>query len=159
MLAPVAHVPLSDFLAAAHPGGAAPTPITLPAATPTRDAIHTLVSHRVWGVPVVDDCGAVVANFSVSDVRHLARAGEGAESALARPVLAFLQGRHAATTGGPGDSLSPVVVHGTDTVSMAIQLLAEGHLHRIFVVDGARRPVAVLTLTDVMRVLTRCMDA
>jgi CBS domain-containing protein len=162
VIGPIAHVPVSDFLTLAHPRGS-PTPITVPATLPTRDAPQVLITHKVWGLPVVDDAGGVVANFSVSDVRHLAwAAGAGvgeADAALATPVLAFLQERHVATTGGSsGGSLSPVVVRPSDTVSMLVQLLAEGHLHHVYVVGEGRVPQAVLSLTDVMRALTCCMD-
>jgi CBS domain-containing protein len=114
------------------------------------NALHTLVSHKIWGLPVVDGTGAIVANFSVSDVKHLALTTNqaDADAALALPVLEFLRAGRASTlhtTASP--SLAPVVVCAGDTVSMAIQLLAESHLHHIYIVDGARVPVGTWSVT------------
>ena len=32
--------------------------------------------------------------------------------------------------------------------------LVENHLHRLYIVDGANKPVGVVTLTDILRVVT-----
>ena len=68
--------------------------VTVGESTVAREALATLVALKIWGVPVVDAAGAIVANFSVSDVRHLARVTNqaDAEAALALPVLEFLRG-------------------------------------------------------------------
>ena len=118
----------------------------MPSTATARDALTNLVTHKVWGAPVVDGTGAIVANFSVSDVKHLASVTNkaDADAALALPVLEFLRA---------SPSLAPVVVQAGDTVSMAIQLLAESHLHHIYIVDAARVPQGVLSLTDVMAAL------
>ena len=119
------------------------------------------MANKVSGAPVVDDDGVIVANFSVSDVRLLANVTNqaDADAALALPVLAFLRERapRHGSTGGPS-ALSPVVVQEGDSVGMAIQLLAESRLHHIYIVDGARRPVGVLSLIDVVRAMVWCLD-
>jgi hypothetical protein len=68
--------------------------VTVGESTVAREALATLVALKIWGVPVVEAAGAIVANFSVSDVRHLARVTNqaDAEAALALPVLEFLRG-------------------------------------------------------------------
>ena len=41
--------------------------------------------------------------------------------------------------------------------SGALQILdklVENHLHRLYIVDGANKPVGVVTLTDILRVVT-----
>ncbi len=48
---------------------------------------------------------------------------------------------------------------GTDSVSVALQLLAESHLHHLYVVDVERKPVGVLTLTDLLRGLAECVTS
>lgn len=64
----------------------------MPSTHTAREAFAVLTSAGVSGVPVVDIAGAIVANFSVSDVRHLARITNQAdtETALALPVLDYL---------------------------------------------------------------------
>ncbi len=68
--------------------------VTVTEATTAREALSTLVTLKIWGVPVVDGSGAIVANFSVSDVRHLAKVTNqaDAEAALGLPVVEFLNG-------------------------------------------------------------------
>ena len=179
MLAPIAALPVTEFMGGRPTpvslgGSAGPSPVgvegaagsspalggqhivVVEATASAGNALHTLVSNMIWGVPVVGGDGAIVANFSVSDVRHLASFTNqaDADAALALPVLEFLRAGRASTlhtTASP--SLAPVVVCAGDTVSMAIQLLAESHLHHIYIVDAARVPQGVLSLTDVMAAL------
>ena len=127
------------------------------------EAFHVLASHGISGAPVVDAAGVVVANVSVSDMRRLAHTTNHADTdaALAKPVLEFLRGGPAGA-GRAADpvvtSTEPVVVHAGDSVGMVVQLLAESRLHHVYVVDGARRPVGVLALADVLRALVWCVD-
>ena len=109
----------------------------------------------------MDETGAIVANFSASDVRLLANVTNqaDADAALALPVLTFLRERAPKDLHSSGPSaLSPVVVQESDSVTMAIQLLAESRLHHIYIVDAARRPVSVLSLTDVIRAVVMFLD-
>ena len=43
-------------------------------------------------------------------------------------------------------------------MSIALQLLAESHVHHVYVVGLDRRPVAVLSLTDVIKGLGAICD-
>ncbi len=51
-----------------------------------------------------------------------------------------------------------VALQVTDTVGVAIQLLAESRLHHLFIVNTGRAPVGVLSLTDVLHFLVSCVD-
>ena len=44
-----------------------------------------------------------------------------------------------------------VCAAATDTVAAALARLVARRLHRLYVVDGNRKPVGVVTLTDVLR--------
>ena len=48
-------------------------------------------------------------------------------------------------------SLMPAVLHASDTLGTATQLLASSGLHRLYIVDDTNTPVGVLTLTDVVK--------
>ena len=104
----------------------------------------------------MDATGAIVANFSVSDVRKLASVTNKADTqaALSLLVLEFLR-----TQRGDTGVTPPVTVNVTDTVLVAVQLLAESRLHRLYIVDEDRKPVGVLSLTDIIRSLVWVMDA
>lgn len=71
-------------------------------------------------------------------------------------MLAFrdrvgLQGRH--TEFFSQTDQSKAIVQGTLTFRDAVLRLRAHHLHRLFVVDVASRPVGVFSLTDVLSVL------
>ena len=176
ILAPVSDVGMSQFLirpatATATDGAATTTVDTahshivlVPSTATAREVLQTVVEHKIWGVPIVDSDGAIVATFSVSDVRSLgsARSQADSDALLGLNVLEFLSNRRAAaasTAGGSASSLSPVTVQESDSVSMAVQLLAQSRLHQIYIVNAARQPIGVLALTDVIRALVWCMDA
>lgn len=44
-------------------------------------------------------------------------------------------------------------------MALVIQLLAESRLHHVFVVDLKRRPVGVISLTDIIQALVKHLDA
>ena len=124
-------------------------------------ALQALVAAQVSGAPVVDDHGAVVANFSASDVRLLAGAANAADAggSLDLPVLRFLADRGPKGVHDPAPSaLSPVVLQQGDSVAVAVQLLATSRLHHVYVVDAARKPLAVVSLSDVVRALAWALD-
>ena len=66
--------------------------VTINESVKTREALSTLVTLKIRGLPVVNDAGVIVANFSASDVRHLASVTNQAEAEaiLDLPVGDFL---------------------------------------------------------------------
>ncbi len=117
----------------------------------TQNAMALLLSNRVSGIAVTHPTdGTIVANFSASDVRALATVTNQADVSrmLQTPVYEFLRS-HRADTG----CLSPVTVISSDSVGMAIELLAEGKLHHVYEVDALRKPVGVLSVTDILHAL------
>jgi len=165
----IASVPASTAVGA--PTAASSRLMSLPASVTARKALETIVLHNLDGVPIVDadGGGAVIANFSATDVRLLAGVYNqaDADAVLSKPVLEFLreraEGKTASIAGGAslgGSGLSreplslmPVVIQQSDTVAMAIQLLAETGVHHLYVVDADRRPIDVLAVTDVIRTI------
>lgn len=76
-------------------------------------------------------------------------------SSLLPCYVHFLQ---AATSGKWSELLSaaPVVtVTGSNTFENVLELLAVKGLHRVYVVDAAGNPVSIITLTDVLRLITK----
>jgi hypothetical protein len=51
------------------------------------------------------------------------------------------------------------VVHPTDSFGTALELMVESGLHHIYVINSARRPLGVLSQSDVLRVINACMPA
>jgi Zn-dependent protease/CBS domain-containing protein len=108
---------------------------TLPANLPLDEAIdHGFATHLFSAFPVVDGAGRAVGVLSMDDVRAVPathRAAVLAEQAAAR---------------------DPELLVAPET--QVAQLLAEPAFHRVgraVVVDGAGRPLGLLSITDVQR--------
>lgn len=46
-----------------------------------------------------------------------------------------------------------MTVGASDTVDTAVELLVASKLHRVYVLDDAERPISVVSITDVLRLL------
>jgi CBS domain-containing protein len=108
----------------------------------TLYAFHQMVEHGVSGVAVVDDAGVLQGNISVSDLRGLAAADLGS---VLLPVGGFLKERVKQET--------PVMCSTETTFETAIHRLAHHRVHRLWCTDSTRRPVSVVSLTDILRVI------
>ena len=55
----------------------------------------------------------------------------------------------------PGSTArTPFVLHGADTFGTALSQLTESGLHHLYIVDESRRPVGVLSLSDVLEAVS-----
>ena len=150
-LGPLEHCTMRRYLShRAVADGVPNTVVAVPDTATVREALEATMRHGGSGVPVIDGTGAVVANVSGSDVGALALLGvrasaEDAERLLAANVVAFLTERRSASP-----ATTPFVVHSADTFGTAITQLAESGLHHLYIVDEARRPIGVLSLSDVI---------
>lgn len=64
----------------------------------------------------------------------------------------------AATAGKWAELLAgaPVIsVTGASTFEQVLEVLAVKGLHRVYVVDAANKPISIITLTDVLRLITK----
>jgi CBS domain-containing protein len=115
-------------------------------ALPTVEALLFMRSQGVSSVAVVDDAsgGALCGNLSGSDVRGIAG---GDMHELALPVETFLRSRK----GGPSELVTATRDSALRTV---VHRMAAGRVHRVYVVEPqTRRPVGIVTCTDVLRAI------
>jgi CBS domain-containing protein len=66
--------------------------------------------------------------------------------------------KQAATAGKWAELLSgapAISVTGASTFEAVLELLAVKGLHRVYVTDAAGKPVSIITLTDVLRLITK----
>ncbi|EIE20202.1 CBS-domain-containing protein [Coccomyxa subellipsoidea C-169] len=158
--------------------------ITVKADTAALEALALMADKDIAGVGVVSDEGALIGNFSFSDLRALC-----AEhfSSMALPVAEFLALEHGteywgaaagvkqtsdAEPGSPAARFahngelrqrSPSVGHKVgqalvlatpnDTFAEILEKLVTKHLHRLYVVDDMARPIGIVTLTDILRMV------
>lgn len=105
-------------------------------------AFWSMYFSRVMAVAVVDENGRLVGNVSASDIRGL-----GSEE---KPFSSLVQ---AISTFSP--SPLPITCTLSSTLYSVISLLADHRIHRVWVVDDAGKPIGVVSLTDVLKVLER----
>jgi len=138
------------------------------------NAFRSLREHHVSAVPVVGDDGSIVGVISNRDIRlvvgaHYSGRGRTSDAESPRtssssattamvlahmfmPVRSFLS----ALSAHREDIAHPAVsVKATDTLEHVIGRLVATHIHRVFVVNAARQPVAVVSLRDIISVFVK----
>ncbi|KAJ2499971.1 hypothetical protein GGH96_003082 [Coemansia sp. RSA 1972] len=115
----------------------------MPHITVRDTALHALVllrdSHNS-ALPVVDADGRLVTEFASTMLRGLTHNSIGL---LGKPVLAYMFGLRMRV-------LSPYVVHENFTLSQVMSGLLRMNCRRAWLADREERPVAVISLTDVL---------
>ncbi|CAL5228776.1 g11966 [Coccomyxa viridis] len=148
-------------------------------------ALSLMADKAIAGLGVVSQTGALIGNFSYSDLRTMCA---DHFSTMALPVAEFLALEHGTEYSGaraskndeeesmpaprgaggfPGNRLlrrrssvgykvgqELVLATPDDTFYQILQKLVQNHLHRLYIVDEATKPVGVVTLTDILRVVT-----
>lgn len=118
------------------------------------EALKCILDNRVQGVAIVDGSGALVGTFSASDLKHMT---EDVFRQLVRPLDEFISILHALRHHRSGEAvvhLPPAItVRPGTTLAEAVRLLVDNRIHRVFIVDAAKKPLGVVTLTNVIEAL------
>jgi len=116
--------------------------------SPDTTVVATLLKmyeKKVIAIAVVDEHGAMVANFSASDLVSIGRENL---SMLSMPVIEFLRTVH--------PTVKPAVtVQEESNLELVFLKLSVYKIHRVWVVNSSNHPVGVLSLTDIMKYLNR----
>ena len=111
-------------------------PICLAEATTVHDAIQAMLAGRQAGVLVVDPAGRLMGIFTERDVlTRVAGRGLDARRTALRDVM----------------TREPEALEPTDRVGYAMHCMRVAGYRTIPLVDADRRPVGVVTVTDVVR--------
>jgi 5'-AMP-activated protein kinase regulatory gamma subunit len=112
------------------------------------DAFQQLVEKAVTGVAVVDDTGKLKGNLSLRDLKAMSTDGrffwrlyQTVDNYLTKLKKEVKEGQR------PKRVQS---CKASDTLEHAINLLADHSIHRVYVVDDAKKPIGVVTLKDVL---------
>jgi len=112
--------------------------------TPAIETFRLMDNKHISGVAVVDDKGFVVANTSSRDLKNFVKSPR--RSTLLLPIAKFLEEvRKDGLVEAPVVCCSP-----DDTLAHAMVSIATTNVHRVYVVDASKKPLRVITLTDVM---------
>ena len=123
---------LNDTIAVLSPA----EPICLSASATVHDAVRTMLARRQAGVLVVDAEGRLAGIFTERDV-------------LTRVVGRDLDARK--TPLGEVMTRHPEALTANDRVAYAIHCMSVAGYRTIPLVDGAGRPLGVVTVSDVVR--------
>jgi CBS domain-containing protein len=128
--------------------------------TPALDAFGTMLARGVSAMGVLNEEGRLVANLSPSDLRAVLPDHFGV---LALPVHRLLElqagggfggyASRAGTAGARARSRGVICVKADATLADAMKAIVGHGLHHVFVVDDQQAPLAVVSTTDVLRLL------
>ncbi|HEY7541760.1 MAG TPA: CBS domain-containing protein [Methylomirabilota bacterium] len=123
---------LNDTIAVLGPA----EPLCLAATATVHDAVRTMLAHRQAGVLITDDQGRLAGIFTERDV-------------LTRVVGRDLDARRTAL--GEVMTRNPEALTAGDRVAYAIHGMSVAGYRTIPLVDRERRPIGVVTVSDVVR--------
>lgn len=105
-------------------------------------AFKLLASNLISAVPIVDENGTLSGTLSVSDLKLL-------KDDLSPLLLSVSQYKSKQET-------MPDIVCTTDTtLRSVVEMLASTGVHRVWVVDENRKPISVISITNVCEFLSR----
>jgi CBS domain-containing protein len=132
--------------------------ITIPRAMSLRAAGHLLSEAQISGAPVVDEMGECIGVLSAIDFMHWIGYGKTgpAKAASAIPsgfpsAWQILEAESVPTDEvGNYMTANPVTVSPTVSIAELARGMTDAHIHRLIVVDDERRPIGVISSTDVL---------
>jgi len=123
-----------------------------------RDAFQMMVDKRVSSVAILDDNSEILTAISTKDIRLLPRlesAGLERHNLLDMNVREFV-GLVRRVTEIDGKSRAACVTVELNTpLSTVLGKLAATKMHRVYVIDAHRRPVGVISVSDVVVALAQ----
>jgi len=117
--------------------------------------MNRALKRPVSAVPVVDDTGRLIANFSASNLRELQKSNF---DSILLPVLPYLERiRHEErqrfhTTIQSMKSLHPMTCTLESTFQSVVFNLVTNRVHRLWLVDKEGKPVGVISMSDIFKV-------
>lgn len=109
----------------------------------TIDAFREMTLNHISAVAVIDNEGRLTGNLTARDVKYLL---ESPQNLIELPLSEFLskvENRHS----------NYALCHTTNTMKHALTLMKGAAVHRVWIVDEHRRPIGVLSISDVCRFL------
>jgi CBS domain-containing protein len=117
-------------------------------------AAHLLTLSRVSGAPVVDAEGRCIGVLSATDFVHYAEEGKKPKRpGNGRSVCPW---QLVDTEEVPQDRVAdymtadPVTAASTTRIAELARMMIDAHIHRVIIVDEKKRPVGVVSSTDIL---------
>lgn len=109
-----------------------------------QDAAHLLVGQQISGAPAVNTKGCCVGVLSATDYFRWVE-DENSEITPTHEVNTLM-------------SVDPVTVPPTKPVKDLARMMIDGHIHRVIVVDEQKRPIGVVSSTDILAVIASAKE-
>ncbi len=135
--------------------------LTIPVGMSLRTAAHLLAQLRVSGAPVVNDRGACVGVISATDFLRRADGERKGRLLVARPDCVCADWQLVEIETLPAEDVAshmttdPVTVAPETPIQHLARAMVDAHIHRVIVTDAARRPIGVVSSTDVLVAVAR----
>jgi CBS domain-containing protein len=135
--------------------------VTVPRTMSLRAAAQLLSEAQVGGAPVVDETGGCVGVLSATDFMHWVGYGDrcASTSRAFTPGCIHSSWQVADVDALPTDEAGNymtgdlVTVPPSTPITELAREMIDAHIHRMIVVDETRRPVGVVSSTDVLAAL------
>jgi predicted transcriptional regulator len=108
--------------------------ITVRATDSVREAARTLYTHGIRGAPVVDNEGNVVGFITTTDIAMLVGSGEDLDA----PVSKYMR-------------RTVFTISDRESLLEAMRIMDFYGVGRLVVLNSARKPVGIVTRTDILR--------
>jgi CBS domain-containing membrane protein len=134
--------------------------LVIPHRMSLRAAAGILSKSDISGAPVVDETGRCIGVLSSVDFLHAAQSDRrpmlkpsGSCVCTAWQMVEMDQ----VPTEEVGDYMSkdPVTASASTTLVELAKMMTDGHIHRIVVVDAKKRPVGIVSSTDIVAAVAR----
>jgi CBS-domain-containing membrane protein len=126
-----------------------------------RAAANLLSQVHVSGAPVVDEGGACIGVISSTDFvrwadgEHKARTRPGQTACVCTAWQMVDIEALPTETVAAHMTADPVVVPADMTIQELARVMVDAHIHRVIVTDPQRRPIGIVSSTDLLAALAR----
>jgi len=137
---------------------------TIPQDMPLRTAAHVLSQAHITGAPVVNGEGRCVGVLSATDFLRWAEASGQGNGRCQVPVCVCSDWQMIETEFIPREEVrchmthDPVLVKPETRITHLARMMLDAHIHRVVVVDAARRPIGIVSSTDVLAAVAYAED-
>lgn len=135
--------------------------VAIPETMSLRRAARRLLDARVSGAPVVDEAGCCIGVLSSTDFMRWVekeddRPGQGCVCSDFLPEW-HLECLDAVPMDAVRTSMTPDPVTALPETRLGAlaRMMLDAHVHRVIIVDEARRPVGIVSSTDLLAALAR----
>jgi CBS domain-containing protein len=129
--------------------------------SPLREAVRLLLTHRISGAPVVERGGTCVGVISATDILRWVQDQGAQRSSHNEPHGIFFDWQLVEVEQLPSEDVEqfmtsdPVLVRPDTPITDVARYMVDSHIHRVIVVDRQRRPIGIVSSTDLLACVAR----